>query len=595
MALTPRSFSDNSRMSDTSILSDQHLEKVKSDALAMLERDTREGFGPNVAVGASKRYNHSPKHSTNYENAKMTQPQRSRQYEMNHFAFQDPENSDYSNYHGTNSIPKENVIHTKESNGVVGQSTPFKNDENNRSSFNNLTEEKMSLLREIKNLKDKEERLNLDVQNLQNLVNEKDRANDTLLMSKSKLEANMQMHKQELTKEIESLKYKQIVENNDTQLRIESLNDLTNRLKSDLKETLSKQDKLKLEIEEKNINYENREKKIDELLQKNAELEIAVKQYKIKNEQLEITSGENITEISKLQESVREIEISLDRKEIEIKSFKDTIEEFKKKENIQNEKIQEINNELLKKSDEIIQMKNTINDKDEEIEKFKSSQNMHENTISEKNKEIQAQSCSFEKEKDTFISQITLLQKNLSDISLEKEELIKENTKLKNSNDQIENEGASLKKNLHDIEEKLKTLQGSSSNTLTNNDLHELYPDVPLSEYSDKLLLDDINKLSLIKLQNLIKQVVLALKTPAKDLERKLPLMVLVCSVESNLTMHFLNRLCRDLHHKSVPIKQIRSEAFSRFKDTRSFETWEHPMKQFLQELYLILYERMNL
>ncbi|SMN21358.1 similar to Saccharomyces cerevisiae YDL239C ADY3 Protein required for spore wall formation [Maudiozyma saulgeensis] len=101
----------------------------------------------------------------------------------------------------------------------------------------------------------------------------------------------------------------------------------------------------------------------------------------------------------------------------------------------------------------------------------------------------------------------------------------------------------------------------------------------------DFLEVDDVDKLTMVELQNVIKNLIILLNIPFSKLAKKIPLIGIYLIYERNMYAYFVNRLYYQLNGKQLMLTDYNREAFNQYITTNSLNNIRHPLEECLETL----------
>lgn len=104
-------------------------------------------------------------------------------------------------------------------------------------------------------------------------------------------------------------------------------------------------------------------------------------------------------------------------------------------------------------------------------------------------------------------------------------------------------------------------------------------------ETFDQLEVDQIDELTIVELQNVIKNLIIFLNIPFSKMTRKIPLIGIYLMYERNIYAHFANRLYYQIHGIQITLADFNREAYSQYTVNKTLDNIKHPLEACLDNL----------
>jgi len=190
-----------------------------------------------------------------------------------------------------------------------------------------------------------------------------------------------------------------------------------------------------------------------------------------------------------------------------------------------------------------------------------------------------------------FENKITDFQKMERTLKAQIEEAIERINDLQRINDKINKEknviSIKLETQVNIAEsnaQRLIELIGDETKKITYDQMSLNNSDTSRDTY-DFLEVDDVDKLTIVESQNVIKNLIILLNIPFSKLAKKIPLIGIYLIYERNLYAYFANRLYYQLHGKQIMLADYNREAFNQYVATNSLNNIRHPLEECLETL----------
>ena len=130
----------------------------------------------------------------------------------------------------------------------------------------------------------------------------------------------------------------------------------------------------------------------------------------------------------------------------------------------------------------------------------------------------------------------------------------------------------------------VQSMMGNPSDRITIDQIQAKNPEIT-SEVYDQLGVSNIDTLSVIELQNIVKNIILLLKVPFAKLTQRVPMIAIYLSHERQAYIRFTNRLHYQFYQHKIPLREFSLDAYNQYRDTRSISDIKHPLTVTLDEL----------
>ncbi|CAI1671525.1 hypothetical protein SEUBUCD646_0N01060 [Saccharomyces eubayanus] len=157
---------------------------------------------------------------------------------------------------------------------------------------------------------------------------------------------------------------------------------------------------------------------------------------------------------------------------------------------------------------------------------------------------------------------------------------------------EFEKKTNSMSKELTHLKSRLGNLEGNTSERITIKEILQSRSDISVEE-CNLLMIEQIDSACLTDLQNIVKEIVLAIGIPYSKLRRKIPLLAIKLKYESILLSNFAQRLHRQIYNQEMNLKKFTDQAYYEFMTTRRIDTIDHHLERCLDHLYDYILEKM--
>ncbi|CAI4049525.1 hypothetical protein SKDZ_14G1020 [Saccharomyces kudriavzevii ZP591] len=156
----------------------------------------------------------------------------------------------------------------------------------------------------------------------------------------------------------------------------------------------------------------------------------------------------------------------------------------------------------------------------------------------------------------------------------------------------FEKRTSTMSKELNHLRSRLGNLEGNTSERITIKDILQSRPDISAEE-CNLLMVDQIDSASLTDLQNIIKEIILAIEIPYPKLRRKIPLLAIKLKYENIMLSNFAQRLHRQIYKQEMNLKKFTDQAYYEFMAARRMDSINHHLERCLDHLYDHILEKM--
>ncbi|KAG0671411.1 hypothetical protein C6P45_000578 [Maudiozyma exigua] len=169
----------------------------------------------------------------------------------------------------------------------------------------------------------------------------------------------------------------------------------------------------------------------------------------------------------------------------------------------------------------------------------------------------------------------------------------------------LENQNNHLKLQLQQLEEENNSIKAEMNSQYdvinqTNKQIQSLIGDEHMKitfeqillnnkgitkETFDQLEVDQIDELTIVELQNVIKNLIIFLNIPFSKMTQKIPLIGIYLMYERNIYAHFANRLYYQIHGIQITLADFNREAYSQYTVNKTLDNIKHPLEACLDNL----------
>ncbi|GMM55166.1 Cnm67 protein [Maudiozyma humilis] len=130
----------------------------------------------------------------------------------------------------------------------------------------------------------------------------------------------------------------------------------------------------------------------------------------------------------------------------------------------------------------------------------------------------------------------------------------------------------------------LKNVLGNMSQKITADDIRTRNTGITPLQY-ERLGIDRIDELSLVELQNTLKNILMMLRIPFDKWSRRLPMIVIYMSHERMAFVKFANRLYYQFHLEKIPLGPFSKDAYDQLLKKKDQKLVTHQLTATLDEL----------
>lgn len=171
-------------------------------------------------------------------------------------------------------------------------------------------------------------------------------------------------------------------------------------------------------------------------------------------------------------------------------------------------------------------------------------------------------------------------------LNLEKEnDLLKQQLQqLVKVNSTLKTEMSTQSDTINQTNQRLQTLLGDEQMRITFEQILLNNKNITKEAY-DILEVDRIDDLTIIELQNVIKNLIIFLNIPFSKMTQKIPLIGIYLMYERNIYAHFANRLYYQINGIQISLSDFNREVYSQYTITKTLDNIKHPLEPCLDNL----------
>lgn len=139
-------------------------------------------------------------------------------------------------------------------------------------------------------------------------------------------------------------------------------------------------------------------------------------------------------------------------------------------------------------------------------------------------------------------------------------------------------------RSLDEVAMHLSKISGDATERISFAQIQASNPDITKEMYND-LNVNTIDTLTMVELQNVIKNLVLLLNIPFNKLTKKVPMIGIYLTYERNLYTYFANRLHYQIYGKPINTTEFNRDAYNQYLVNKSLSSIEHPLAKQLDKL----------
>ncbi|CCH61969.1 hypothetical protein TBLA_0G00180 [Henningerozyma blattae CBS 6284] len=139
--------------------------------------------------------------------------------------------------------------------------------------------------------------------------------------------------------------------------------------------------------------------------------------------------------------------------------------------------------------------------------------------------------------------------------------------------------------NINELTKKLEKLTGDKSLRITENNIRNTFKGDGSNSLIENLKLDQVDELTMIQLQNALKNIIVSLKIPFDKFSYKMPLITIYIHLERVIFLKFINRIHFKLHDRYFEMERFTTEAYVQFMNTHDLNTVKHPIATYLHSM----------
>ena len=292
---------------------------------------------------------------------------------------------------------------------------------------------------------------------------------------------------------------------------------------------------------------------------------------------------------AELDEMAKSLSAESNQLKTENTNLKKQIEQFQNQEKfLKKDFVDNIQSKDLKIQELELANKNLVEEKNRFIAE-NNKLSIENNELREKLEGLRSQSHEIWESKfislSTKVSSLSQQKTYLEESNLKK---VREISRLNESLVGMEKTIKELKENtqfLNITNKNLKKKMGDATEMITFSNTCKVRLDITKDMY-ERLMVDDVEKMNLVELQNIIKNLILLFEIPLNKLTKRLPLMVIVFMYEKPLFSYFVNRLFYQIKNEQLDLKHFTDDTYRQYLEGNSIKNLNHPLKDVLEELF---------
>lgn len=192
-------------------------------------------------------------------------------------------------------------------------------------------------------------------------------------------------------------------------------------------------------------------------------------------------------------------------------------------------------------------------------------------SMSELSKNIGSNTLQFTEDNTHILNKITLFERLLTQKDVQNNQL----------RELLDKETSTVESLTRDMEQ----LKGDQSTALDLENIQKKYPLFQPDTY-EYLGLERVNHLTMVRMQNIIKDILILLDLPLDLLPKRIPFICITLKYERNLYAYFVNRLYYQLYNTTIDLRQFTQEANRQYHLDHNMDTIKHPLEECLNNLY---------